>query len=81
MSKREQIKRNAVASAKKQGGVKGYFKGIKSEMGKVVWPTRKELYKFTVVVLCTCTIFALAFWIIDSAVLFGLQALIGDVAQ
>lgn len=28
---------------KKRGGVSEYFKGIRAEMKKVVWPTRKEM--------------------------------------
>lgn len=53
------------------------LKGIKVEMKKVVWPTKKELGTFTVVVLVTCAFFALAFWGLDSAVLAGLKAILG----
>ena len=38
-----------------------YLKGVKKEMGKVVWPTRKELGAYTVVVAATCAICALGF--------------------
>lgn len=30
---------------------KGFFKGVKSELKKVVWPTRKQLINNTVMVL------------------------------
>ena len=53
------------------------FKGIKLEMKKVVWPTKKELGTFTVVVLVTCAFFALAFWGLDTGVLAALRAVLG----
>ena len=46
-------------------------------MKKVVWPTRKELGSYTVVVLVTCAVFALAFWGIDSGFLAILRGLLG----
>lgn len=67
----------AVADAKNKGSIKEYFKGIKLEMSKVVWPTRKELGSFTAVVIATCAVFALGFWLIDTGVLAGLRAVLG----
>lgn len=40
-----------------------YLKGVRKEMGKVVWPTRKELGAYTVVVAATCAVCALGFWL------------------
>jgi len=59
---------------KKRGGIKEYFKGVKLEMKKVVWPTKKELGSFTTVVLITCAAFALVFWAVDSGVLAAIKA-------
>lgn len=59
---------------KKKGRIKEYFKGVKLEMKKVVWPTKKELGSFTAVVLVTCAAFALVFWAIDSGVLAAIKA-------
>ena len=39
----------AVPPKKKRGSLKDYFKGVKVEMKKVVWPTRKELGSYTAV--------------------------------
>ena len=61
----------------KKGGFKEYFKGVKIEMKKVVWPTKKELGSFTVVVIATCAVFALGFWLIDTGVLAALKAVLG----
>ena len=62
-------KKVPAAPKKKRGSIGEYFRGIKTEMKKVVWPTKKELGSFTAVVLITCGFFALAFWGVDSAVL------------
>lgn len=59
----------------KDSGIINYFRGVKLEMKKVVWPTRKELGSYTVVVICTCAAFALLFWGIDSGVLAAIQAI------
>ncbi len=77
MANREQIKKNAVAQAKKRQTPKEYFKGIKLEMSKVVWPTKKELGSFTAIVIGTCAFFALGFWLIDTGVLAALKAVLG----
>lgn len=71
------IKKNLPAAAKKKTGWKEYFKGIKVEMSKVVWPTRKELTSYTVIVIATCAIFALGFWLIDTGFLAVLKEVLG----
>ena len=53
-------KKVPAAPKKKRGSIGEYFRGIKTEMKKVVWPTKKELGSFTAVVLITCGFFALA---------------------
>lgn len=57
-----------------RGSMKEYFKGVKLEMKKVVWPTKKELGSFTAVVLATCAAFALVFWAVDTGVLAAIKA-------
>lgn len=75
---RETKKRNLAAQqpSKKKTSVKDYFKGIRIEMKKVVWPTKKELGSYTAVVVLTCAFFALAFWAIDSGFLALLKAVL-----
>ncbi len=75
---KETKKRNLVAQQpnKKKTSVKDYFKGIRIEMKKVVWPTKKELGSYTAVVVLTCAFFALAFWAIDSGFLALLKAVL-----
>ncbi|MFQ8602933.1 MAG: preprotein translocase subunit SecE [Anaerovoracaceae bacterium] len=73
------VKKRATAVAaqrgnRKRGSLKEYFKGVKLEMKKVVWPTKKELGSFTAVVLATCAAFALVFWAVDTGVLAAIKA-------
>lgn len=71
MAKKDQAKK-----ANEKVGLKEYFKGIKLEMSKVVWPTKKELTSFAGVVIATCAVFALGFWLIDTGVLAALRAIL-----
>jgi preprotein translocase subunit SecE len=64
---------NAVAKTKKPGRIKEFFTGIRTELKKVVWPTKKETYKFTVAVFVTCAFFALLFWLLDTGALLLLE--------
>ena len=74
----KEIKKKPAAPPKKERVSMGeYFRGIKTETKKVVWPTRKELGAFTAVVVLTCAFFAVGFWIVDSAVLAALRAVLG----
>ena len=63
----------AAANKKPRGSIKDYFKGIKTEVKKVVWPTRRELVSYTWVVLLTCVALSLAIWAVDSAFLASLK--------
>ncbi len=62
---------------KKKNKVIEYFKGVKQEMSKVVWPTKKELGSYTAIVIVTCTFFAIFFWAIDTGFLALLQKVLG----
>ena len=62
---------------KKKGGFGAYYNGIKPEMKKVVWPTKKVVASYRAVVIATCAIFALGFWLIDTGVLAALKAVLG----
>ena len=34
-----------------------FFKGVKSEMEKTSWPTKEELFKYTIIVVSTVIFF------------------------
>ncbi len=74
----EQARRmNAQKPKKKKGSTREYWKSVRTELGKVIWPTRKELGTYTVVVIATCAVFALGFWLIDTGVLAAMKAAFG----
>ncbi len=64
-------------SSKKKGGLISYFRGVRQEFRKVVWPTREELTTDTVVVVACVAFFALAFWLIDTGFLAALKGILG----
>ena len=82
-TKQQKIKNAQIANKNRQkndesaprGGLKEYFKGVKVETKKVVWPTRQELVSYTVVVVFTCALFAVALWGVDSGFLALLKLL------
>ena len=59
-------------SAKKQNGFVKYFKDLKSEFKKVVWPSWSKVVNNTGVVLAFMVVSALFIWGVDS----GLSALL-----
>jgi len=68
---------NKNKNKKEKKGLREYFKGVRLEMKKVVWPTRKELGSYTVLVLIACAFFAAAFYAIDTGFLAILSRLLG----
>ena len=77
--------KKAAETAKKSGNKKNhknesaadFFQGVKHELSKVVWPTRQELISYTIVVIATCTVFAVGFWLMDMGILEVLKQLLG----
>ena len=65
---------NAPEKVKGQKVVSDYFKNVRAEVRKVIWPTRHELVSFTGVVIFTCAVFSLGIWIVDSVFSTILQA-------
>ena len=63
----------SAAAPKKQNRFVEYFKGVRTELKKVVWPTKKETYRYTLVVLAVCAFFALLFWVLDTGILLILE--------
>ena len=41
------------------GGMREYFEGVRSELGKVIWPTREETRRLTIIVLIALIISSL----------------------
>ncbi len=62
---------------KKKGRVKNAWKGFKSEVKKIVWPTWKQVLKGSGVVLVVVAACAIAIGVLDIAFSQGIAALIG----
>ena len=60
-------------------GLTKWFRGMKSELKKVVWPTWSQVVNNTVVVIVVSVIFAVIIGLIDWAAYEGIKALIGAV--
>ena len=58
-----------------------FLKEVRSEMRKVVWPSRPEVQSATVVVLVTVFIFAAYFWLVDTIIGRAIEALLHRLTQ
>lgn len=47
----------------------GFLKGVRAEIKKVSWPTRKQLINHTAVVISVCAILAVLVAIVDQGLL------------
>ena len=72
MSSLEQVKPAPVRST--EGGIKGwwenartFFLEVRNETRRVTWPSRKEVYATTVVVILTSAFFGIYLWGLDLA--------------
>lgn len=76
MSMLEQVKpAPARADREPGGGVRGWWSStrefladVRSEMRRVTWPSRREVYATTVVVILTASCFGLYLWGLDLAI-------------
>ena len=72
-----------MAEAKKEnwfkrtwGKVCRYFRELKSELKKVVWPTPKQVAKNTLIVVCCVLAVGVFIWLFDAIANFGISALL-----
>jgi len=49
------------------GKISEFLANVKSELKKVTWPTRKETYGSTIVVIVLVLTVAVFLWVVDSA--------------
>lgn len=71
MSEKKQARKNPF------GGIVKYFKEVKSELKKVVWPTFKQIKNNTIIVLVSIVIVGAFIWILD----FGFSKSLGTVVE
>ena len=59
------------------GAVAKYFRELRSELKKVVWPNPQQVGKNTLIVAVCCTIIGAFIWVFDFVARVGIDALIG----
>lgn len=47
------------------GRARRFLVDVRSELGRVTWPTRREVWATTVVVILTSLVFGVYLWVID----------------
>jgi preprotein translocase subunit SecE len=52
-----------------------FFTDVYKEMGKVTWPTQKELQESTLVVLSVCGVIAIFVYVVDTIVSQAIKGL------
>ena len=52
--------------AKKPGRIRSYFRDVKAEMHRVVWPDRNELKSYSVAVILMLIVFGGCGWLVDT---------------
>ena len=57
---------NKNENAKKKFSIREYFRGIKIELKKVVWPTKSQMVNNTVIVLVCTLIVGICIWVFDA---------------
>ena len=62
-------------SSPKQSASWSFLSGLKSEAKRITWPTKKELYNSTKIVLIMTFTLGLAIYLVDIFIRTGLQGL------
>lgn len=69
----------AVAAQTEIGRVaRGFLLDARSEMRKVVWPSRRETTQTTLVVIIAVIVVAILLWLMDMLILWGVKLLTGQ---
>ena len=73
-----------MAEAKKEnwfkrtwGSIRRYFRELRSELKKVVWPTPQQVLKNTLIVAACVVVVGIFIWLFDFVARVGIDALIG----
>lgn len=48
-----------------KGNTGAYFRGVKAEIKKVIWPTKNELINYTAIVILISFVIGLIVWALD----------------
>jgi len=59
------------------GKVKEFLTNVKAELAKVTWPTKKDTYASTLVVILLVVVVAVFLWIVDMGLSTAIRTLLG----
>ena len=62
--------------ARTWGRIRRYFRELRSELKKVVWPTPQQVLKNTLIVLVCVLVVGVFIWLFDFVAQIGIDALI-----
>jgi len=62
------------------GRIRRYFRELRSELKKVVWPTPKQVIKNSLVVIACVLVVGVFIWLLDPAARTGISALINWIS-
>lgn len=55
-----------------------FLQQVRSEVGKITWPTRREVFLTTIMVLALAALAAVFFSLVDWGIRLGVQAVVGS---
>jgi len=67
--------------ARAWGAICRYFRELRSELKKVVWPTPKQVVKNTLIVLASVLVVGIFIWVFDFVASNGINALIDWISS
>ena len=76
-AKQAQARKSREADRKPKGKILSYFSGVRSEMHRVVWPSRSELLSYAIAVIFLLIFFGLIIWLVDTGIVAGLVQFTG----
>lgn len=65
-----------MSEAAEKAPKKSWFKGLKAEYKKIIWPDRKSLTRQTVAVVVTSIVLGILIKVLDVIMTYGVDALI-----
>ena len=67
--------------ARAWGGIRRYFRELRSELKKIVWPTPKQVLKNTLIVAACVLVVGVFIWLFDFVARIGIDALIEALSK
>ena len=65
---------NAVENAAKKSG--NWFKGLKAEFSKIIWPTKEDIKKQTISVVLVSLVVGVVIAVLDMALQYGVDFIV-----